>query len=135
MESEKPSRSLRFLRLGWAAWLVLVVTVSLLPGESRPIQALSALPFGAKIHHAASYALLGFLPVLRERRRTAIALLVAVTVLGGVVEVLQPYTGRTTDLMDWMANLAGMAVGAWIALLFRPSSPTRVRPSRVASVL
>jgi VanZ family protein len=92
---------------------VVVIVISLLPGDSRPVQALTALPFGDKVHHALSYVVLGFLPVLREKVRPAVALLAAAVVLGWIIEIVQAYTGRTPDMIDGMADVLGIAVGAF----------------------
>ena len=108
-----------------AAWMPsapapLVVTIlSLLPEDSRPVQTLSLLPFGDKVHHALSYAVLGFIPVLHEKGRTAAALVAVAVTLGWVIEVVQGYTGRTPDVADGIADLVGITAGVLIGLAFR----------------
>jgi VanZ family protein len=111
--------NLRYLRVAWFVGVVVVTIISLLPEDSRPIQTLSLVPFGDKVHHALSYAVLGFIPVLREKRRTAAVLVAAGITLGWVIEVLQGYTGRTPDVADGIADLMGITVGVLIGLAFR----------------
>jgi hypothetical protein len=60
---------------------------------------------------------------VRWRSRAAWLIFLAVVAYGGLEELTQPYFGRTKDLMDFLANAAGVAAGLAIFtfLTFWPS--------------
>ena len=81
-----------------------------------------------KLAHFACYALLAWLILLLLSRRmrlpAAIVLTLAVAAAYGVVdELTQPFIGRTADRWDYVANLAGIAMGVLTA-----SAWPRLRP-------
>ncbi len=93
-----------------------------------------------KVFHFIAYAALGFFlyPLFGKRKsdtekalllRTAaghIFLAVFIgTVYGGALEILQHFTGRTSDLIDLFADTAGSFSGALFSLLFDESSKLR----------
>jgi VanZ family protein len=78
--------------------------------------------------HFAAYLILGFLGVqsLIIRRITVrnfiliiIILSAALVAYGGLIEVMQQYTGRNTNLSDLAADFAGSLTGIVSGLLFR----------------
>ena len=108
------------LRLVWAAAVVVVITGSLLPGDSSAMQTISGLHVNDKVQHGLSYAVLAWLPVLHERLRIAAVLLVLVAALGVLVEFGQLYSpGRSFDIHDMIADFAGIVAGAVIGLFLR----------------
>ncbi len=111
-----------WLRLVWAALVVLVVTGSLLPGSSRVMRALNRLDLNDKFEHFAAYGGLGFLPTLREAAARLRFVLPAVALMGVLLEFGQLYSpGRTYDTRDMLADLAGVTVGFLVALQLRTS--------------
>lgn len=73
-----------------------------------------------KVEHAASYVVLGACAFLVLRRRSAAGFLLvlgACSAYGGVIEMVQPLVGRTRDVLDFAADVAGSAAGAALALL------------------
>ena len=48
------------------------------------------------------------------------------SVFGGLIEVIQPSFGRSADMQDWIADIAGVALGIVLALVYR-----RLRKHRV----
>ena len=38
---------------------------------------------------------------------------------GGLIELIQPSFGRSADMQDWIADIAGVALGIMLALLYR----------------
>ncbi len=76
--------------------------------------------FSDKVEHAASYVVLGACAFLVLKRRSAAGFLLvlgACSAYGGVIEVVQPLVGRTRDILDFAADVAGSAAGAALALL------------------
>ena len=111
--------------LAWVvAWTLLFVAVvaSLTPREGN------GLSFSDKWTHVVGYTALcaSFLlaAVWLPRRgpgrfpRSAVAVTVAVALVGAVIELLQGYVGRTVDVLDVAANIAGCVGGRllWGAL-------------------
>jgi len=114
------SSSRVWLRLAWLALIVLVVTGSLLPGSSGIMRELDRLDLNDKLEHGAAYAGLGFLPTLHESSSKLMFLLPALVFMGVLLEFGQLYSpGRTYDLYDMLADLAGVAAGFLVALPFR----------------
>lgn len=82
-------------------------------------------PFGSdKVWHALAYAALAFLMVMSLRDAPAqigrvLILALAVMAYGAAIEALQPYTGRSFDTADMLANVVGVVVGAGSGLVVR----------------
>jgi len=77
-----------------------------------------------KVLHLTAYGLLSFLAILKRRSfRSAVLVLVAVALLGGIIEVLQPFAGRETEVADLLANTVGTLIGGlgvWLLHRFKP---------------
>lgn len=59
-------------------------------------------------------------PWARRYRFPLVSLLLAGSLLFGVIELLQPYFGRGASWGDWGFNLAGVGLGSLLALYRRP---------------
>lgn len=95
----------------WIAVLA-VAWVSLAPSDFLPKVLFS---WWDKAEHALAYAVLGALGCLAYpgRRWSALA---ALLVYGGAIEVIQHLSGwRFGDLIDWLADGIGLALGALAA--------------------
>ena len=96
-----------------------ILVLSLLPESIIPVKAFMGLD---KAQHWLAYCGLGILVMLtiQSARRTLVlyfALSVfSCTIYGGIIEVLQGFTGRTPDIIDFSVNFAGAACGAIIAV-------------------
>ncbi|NMC70979.1 MAG: VanZ family protein [Myxococcales bacterium] len=106
------------------AWAALVLTLTSIPHPTLPLAAFS---WSDKLAHAVLYAVLGFLAALgaardaRLRRHPIGFLLLAVVgclaALGALDEVHQAWIpGRSADVLDWVADLAGGTLGAFAGL-------------------
>jgi len=99
--------------------LTLFVTVALTLAMLWPISQPPSVPdFTDKIVHLFGFAALAF-PLARTGRFGLIPVLVGASTFGGLIEVIQPYFGRSADMQDWIADIAGVAVGIAMALLYR----------------
>jgi len=131
----------------WIRWFGIVVTTivvilillfSFMPAESAP--RVSWIPFADKGAHLIAYAAYGFSSFLatleipgssaRRRRRSDSALhisswagrsiiisLVTGTILGALVELVQPTFGRSREWADLAADFMGLVVGLAVVLV------------------
>jgi VanZ family protein len=120
---------LAFAARGAFTFGILAVTVlSLAPAQTAP-----SLDLSDKLQHAFAYACLactGCFGFGHGRPRIQLAVVVALSVFGGLLEVLQPLAAaRTGSFADWMANQIGILIG-W--LLARGAESALPRPPRSA---
>jgi VanZ family protein len=104
----------------FAAGIVAVVILSLLPGKDIPPTGVSD-----KIEHVVAYALLGLAGGLAfPTRRSAIALLVLLPLLGIVLEFAQLLVpDRSAEAADALADLIGTALTLIPILYVRLRAP------------
>ncbi|MBN2049159.1 MAG: VanZ family protein [Spirochaetales bacterium] len=97
---------------GFSAFTALMIGVlSLLP---QTPEAPVTFPGIDKLFHAVSYAVLAFLMTgsLKNRRWSHMAcILIACVVYGGLLEILQRYTGRTPEGLDLLFDGLGALFG------------------------
>ena len=92
-----------------------VLTVALLWPITKPLPA----PNGAdKLVHLIAFAALAF-PLARTGRIGLVPVFVGACGFGGVIELIQPSFGRSADMQDWIADIAGVGLGIVLALLYR----------------
>lgn len=108
----------------WLAGAV-IATVTVVAGSLAPASTASGPASGAdKLLHGVGYGAIAFFVAGARNARTLRQLavvVVAVTLLGAGVEVVQPFVGRTASVGDAFANL----VGAWSGALAFELSRTR----------
>ncbi len=123
--------------------LLTITTFLILLFSFRTVPGISAERFGNdKIAHSLAYTALGFslflslvsLPSFMERRKerkrgdsrlrvltyttgTIVKSLVAGTLLGLIIEIVQPYFGRTFELLDLAADFLGLVLGVAFGIL------------------
>jgi VanZ family protein len=105
-----------------------ITVLSLLPMPDLPVPSEF---LAIKSHHFIAYAALAF-PVALARPRLWPVFLVLIAGWGGMIEILQPYFGRTAGLFDAFVNAVGVTAGALAAAIVRrlagtdrPASPAR----------
>jgi VanZ family protein len=98
----------------WLFWpaLALVIWGELTPhppamGESDKV-----------LHFLAYFGLAGLASTALRYRRAVILAALGLILLGGVLEVLQMFTGRDAELLDEVANTIGVLSGTCAGLLF-----------------
>ena len=105
-----------------------ILVLSLLPETPINIKFLMGLD---KVQHWLAYAVLGFLVLLTiNGRGGSLPLYYAIcvfscTIYGGLIEVLQGFTGRTPETADFFVNMFGAAAGGVAALGFIEMSRSR----------
>jgi VanZ family protein len=106
--------------------LTLMVTTVLTVAMLWPINQPPPAPDGSdKLVHLIAFAALAF-PLARTGRFRLIPVFVVGSAFGGIIEILQPSFGRSADMQDWVTDIAGVALGIALALLYR-----RLREHRV----
>lgn len=106
--------------------LTLIVTAVLTVAMLWPINQTPPAPNGTdKLIHLIAFAALAF-PLARTGRFGLIPVFVGASAFGGIIEVIQPSFGRSADMQDWIADIAGAGLGIILALLYR-----RLRKHRV----
>ena len=107
-------------------WIALFTGTHLPGGEGPPVAEYD------KLAHFVGYAGLAFLVTLFLGRKTRVTLPLAATAVlvavafGIVDEATQPFVGRDTEFLDWVADLGGAVTGAaaaWFILRKRPAAP------------
>ena len=99
--------------------LTLTVTAVLTVAMLWPINQPPPAPDGTdKLVHLIAFAALAF-PLAHTSRIGLIPVFVGASVFGGLIELIQPSIGRSADMQDWIADIAGVALGIALALLYR----------------
>ena len=106
--------------------LTLIVMTVLTVAMLWPINQPPPAPDGSdKVVHLIAFAALAF-PLARTGRIGLIPVFAGASVFGGFIELIQPSFGRSADMQDWIADIAGVGLGIVLALVYR-----RVRTHRV----
>ena len=106
--------------------LTLIVTTVLTVAMLWPINQPPPAPDGTdKIVHLIAFAALAF-PLARTLRFGLFAVFIGASAFGGLIELIQPSFGRSADMQDWIADIAGVGLGIMLALLY-----SRLRKHRV----
>ena len=97
--------------------LTLIVTALLTVAMLWPIH--QPTPNGSdKVVHLIAFAALAF-PLARTGRFGLIPVFVGASTFGSLIEIIQPSFGRSADMQDWIADIAGVVLGIVFALLYR----------------
>ncbi len=112
-----PDRSYQ-LRL---LWLVSTVSIALLIGVLT-LSPTVAMPqshlLNDKVAHVLAFMALVF-PTAVLWPRVTVWVCLAAVVYGGLIEAIQPYTGRSAELADLLADSGGVVLGTFLGLLTR----------------
>jgi VanZ family protein len=104
----------RLLRIAFYAAGALVAAVSLVPSTTLPPTSI-----GDKVEHVIAYAVLGLLGAASSERGI-MRLILGLAAFGLAIELLQTFSpGRSPDLFDLAADIAGAGVGCCLAILLR----------------
>ena len=99
--------------------LTLIVTTVLTVAMLWPINQPPPAPDCTdKIVHLIAFAAVAF-PLARTGRFRLVPVLIGASAFGGIIELIQPSFGRSADLQDWIADIAGVGLGILLALLYR----------------
>jgi VanZ family protein len=102
------------LRIAFYGTAALVAALSLTPSATLPPTSI-----GDKMEHVIAYAVLGLLGAASSARGTARVIL-GLAAFGIAIEALQMFSpGRSPDLLDVLADLAGAGLGCGAAIVVR----------------
>jgi len=112
------------MRALWFLAIAVVVTGSLLPGNSAALRWLAMLHVSDKAEHFLAYAVLAWFPGWLYSRASGLSACGMLFALGVALEIAQTAVpGRSCELMDALADLAGVlsgfAVSAAVAAALR----------------
>jgi VanZ family protein len=79
------------------------------PGASEP-----GIAGGDKLVHFLAFAVLA-MPMAYARRLPLFLIILAGVAYGGLIELIQPYVGRSGEWGDLLADGLGAFLGAWFA--------------------
>lgn len=105
MKSRSPVNSALLAALATAALATTVAVVTLLPAPP------AGVPGSDKLHHILAFAALAF-PLSVARPRLAPWVVLGVVAYGGLIEIIQPLTGRQAEWADLLADAVGAILGA-----------------------
>ena len=118
-------RAIRHIVALGVGLILLAVSVWLLLGPVTPRGGSLLVP--DKLAHALLFAGLG-VPLLLAKLTSDVRMLAVLALYGAGIEGIQPIFGRSRDLGDMLANIAGLAVALALAHLARRLNPWRARP-------
>tara|TARA_B100001094_G_scaffold311907_1_gene348013 strand:- start:148 stop:549 length:402 start_codon:yes stop_codon:yes gene_type:complete len=81
-----------------------------------PLEELPNTPSSDKMNHLIAYASLAYPASLRRPKGWKYMILIF-ALYSGLIEIIQPYTNRHSEWIDFIANLAGLAIGLMLAVL------------------
>lgn len=96
-----------------AILLTLILGVAVAGLALSPVSVPMPIDNADKLYHAVAFAGLS-VPVSFLAPRLIPGMVIALAVFGGVIELVQPYVGRDCSVWDWLANVAGTAIGVII---------------------
>ena len=106
--------------------LTLIVTTVLTVAMLWPINQPPPAPDGTdKLVHLIAFAALAF-PLARTGRIGLVRVFIGASAFGGLIELIQPSFGRSADMQDWIADIAGVGLGIMLALFYRKLRKHRV---------
>lgn len=108
------------LYLFWPA-LIYIVWGELTPSPPSWTDAI----WDKALHFTAYFGLAGMATLALGIKRDLLWALLALATLGGILEILQGFTGRDPDIFDELANCIGVTAGAVSAWLFLVIFKTR----------
>ena len=112
-KGERPASTVRVVRGLLAAYWIALFLVTHVPLPPR----VPSVAGADKVFHAGAYAGLAFLLALLAALRVAPSwrqytkIFALVAAYGAIDELLQIPVGRTCDVWDWLADIAGAAAG------------------------
>ena len=92
---------LRYLQLLFWSAVALTLFFTLRPIVVR-------VPSSDKTQHLITFGILALLAASAYPRARLIALAAALSGFGGMIEVIQPWFGRSDDIRDWIADTLGI---------------------------
>ena len=109
-----PLKQLRYYPF-LAKWMSGLITLAIIWLSLTPQAELPEVPGSDKTHHIIAYAALA-IPTAFAYPRRIFETAAFYILLGGLIELVQPYVNRYGELLDFMANLSGVILGTLFGL-------------------
>lgn len=110
-----PANDLRLYKLSLAATAVLALGIAVVTLTPMPA---TGLPGSDKTYHVLAFAALAF-PLAFAGRWPVVPVFLGAVAYGGLIEMLQPMTGRTAEWADLYADALGAVLGIGVGLGLR----------------
>ena len=81
-----------------------------------PVSAPKGYGFNDKTYHILAFAGL-IIPIATLQPRWLLFAIPLFILFGGMIEIIQPYFGRTRDFADWIADIKGVFIGSAFGLI------------------
>ena len=94
--------------------LSFIIALSILVLSLSPLHELPDVPGNDKTHHLIAYAILAFPTSVTNQKVLSMTLLFIL--MGGAIEIIQPYVNRYGEWLDFIANTIGVVIGLAIGL-------------------
>ena len=94
--------------------LSIIIALSILVLSLSPLPELPDVPGNDKTHHLIAYAILAFPTSVTNQKVLSMTLLFIL--MGGAIEIIQPYVNRYAEWLDFIANTIGVVIGLAIGL-------------------
>jgi len=98
--------------------LTLLVAVVVAVATLTPSDSLPSAPGSDKLHHFLAFGAIAF-PAALAKPRAALWIVLAVSVYGGAIEIMQTNVGRHGDIKDALANTLGAICGTVLGVAMR----------------
>jgi VanZ family protein len=99
-----------------ANWVSGLIAISIIWLSLTPLAELPSVPGSDKTHHIIAYAALA-IPTAFAYPKRLLVMAILYILLGGLIELIQPYVNRYGEWLDFMSNLSGVVLGSFIGLL------------------
>jgi VanZ family protein len=99
-----------------ANWLSLMIASAIIVLSLTPLPQLPDVPGSDKTHHLIAYAALAIPAAIATPSRLW-AFAVLYILMGGAIEIIQPYVNRYGEWLDFIANVSGVVIGSLIGLV------------------
>jgi VanZ family protein len=104
--------------------IAIAITIVILAASFAPAPEFNAGQGSDKIFHVIAYGLLSFFAVIQRRScRSVLIIMITIILFSGAIEALQPFTGRSREITDLLANALGTLIGGlvfWLLDGIRP---------------
>jgi fumarate hydratase subunit alpha len=119
----------RVAQIGALVAVTAIVILSIVP--SRSISSLVArLPFGDKGAHFIAYGVASWLLVFSFGLNYSTLIFIATSLLGLLIEVIQPHFGRSFDIWDLVVNCTGALFGVLLGVVYLKNEEKKMGKSK-----
>lgn len=101
----------------WIRFLFWFAVAAILYFTLRPVTVI--VPGSDKTQHAISFGMLMLLAAFAYPRARLSSLVIGLSALGAGIELIQPFFGRSDDVLDWVADTVGVLIALLLVLAVR----------------